>query len=228
MLNQLSPVKPRHPVWLLAALAGAIVLLVMATHSNTFRQLIASVTVWAQQLMEEHPARGAAVFFLFSAVSAILAFASSVVLVPPANLVWGKLGTFFLLWGGWLAGAMLTYGIGKVARPWLNRIGYRDKLEKYEQYVSNRMPFWALFLFCLAVPSEIPGYLFGSMRYPFWKFMAAIGIAEALYAIGAVVAGESVLFAETGPLIGILVLMVATAVGAGLWLRRLKKRRNSG
>ncbi|MGZ8203315.1 MAG: hypothetical protein ACXWUB_08695 [Burkholderiales bacterium] len=45
------------------------------------------------------------------------------------------------------------------------------------------MKFWAVLLFSLAVPSELPGYLFGAMRYPFLVFVAAIGAAEALYAI---------------------------------------------
>lgn len=226
MFKDFSSAKSRHPICLLFALLAAIAVLTVVMKSEAFRQVIESITTWAEQLMVEHPARGAAAFFLVSGLSAILAFASSIVLVPAANLAWGKLLTFFLLWGGWMAGALLTYGIGKVARPLLNRFGYRDKLEKYQQYASNRMPFWALLLFCIAVPSEIPGYVFGSMRYSLPKFMAAIGIAEALYAIGSVAAGESIAVAEPGPVIGILILFVSMAAGAGMWLRRSRKRKN--
>ena len=49
------------------------------------------------------------------------------------------------------------------------------------------MKLWAATLLCLAVPSEIPGYLFGARRYSFAKFIFAIGIAEAVYAFGVIV-----------------------------------------
>ena len=53
-----------------------------------------------------------------------------------------------------------------------------DKLAKYRDYVSQRMKFWAVLLFCIAVPSEIPGYLFGSMHYPFRKFLAGVRLQQ--------------------------------------------------
>jgi hypothetical protein len=52
------------------------------------------------------------------------------------------------------------------------------------------MKLWAAAPLCLAVPSELPGYLFGALRYPVAKFMIAIGIAEAVYATGVIVAGD--------------------------------------
>ncbi len=156
--------------------------------------------------MNAHPFIGAVVFFLFAAISAMLAFTSSVVLVPPANLVWGKLVTFMLLWGGWLAGAIAAFGLGRVARPLLIRLGYRETLDEYQQFVSKRMKFWATVLFCLAVPSEIPGYVFGGLRYPFVKFLGAIAIAESIYAFGIVIAGQSLVTAKPFPLIVIVTL----------------------
>lgn len=47
----------------------------------------------------------------------MVAFASSVVLVPSAILAWGKPVTFFLLWGRWIAGAAAAFGIGRLAGP---------------------------------------------------------------------------------------------------------------
>ena len=63
----------------------------------------------------------------------------------------------------------MPFGIENVARPLLVRLGYQETLEKYPQFVSKRMKFWAVLLFCFAVPSEVPGYLFGGLHYPFWK-----------------------------------------------------------
>lgn len=209
--------------WLLAG--AAVVGLVLLLQSATFKASLDAAIAWAESIMNAHPVWGAVVFFLFSALSAMLAFASSVVLVPPANLVWGKAVTFLLLWAGWTAGAAAAFGIGHRAGPLLLRLVHKEKLEKYQEYVSNRMKFWVVLVFCLAVPSEIPGYLFGGMKYPFLKFLAAIGLAEAIYALGVIVAGDKLLGAESGPLLLVLGAMAAVAVISGVALRRLRKRR---
>jgi uncharacterized membrane protein YdjX (TVP38/TMEM64 family) len=175
--------------------------------------------------MNAHPLMGSLIFFLFAAISAMLAFTSSVVLVPAANLVWGKLITFLLLWGGWIAGAIAAFGIGNVARPLLVRFGHQETLDKYQQFVSRRMKFWAVLLFCFAVPSEIPGYLFGGLHYPFLKFLGAIAIVEAIYAFGIVIAGENLVADKPFSLLAILVLLMVIWIAARLLLRTLKKRK---
>ncbi len=207
---------------LLTALAG----LVLLSYSETFRNYLDAITFWAKDLMAANPLLGAVVFFLFSMLSAMLAFASSAALVPPANLVWGKFVTFLLLWGGWLAGALVAYQIGNLARPLLIRLGYKHKMEKYEEYVSRRMKFWMVLLFCFAVPSEIPGYVLGGVHYSFWRFVIAMGISEAIYALGVVFAGESLLAGNSLPLVLIVGALVLFGAGAGMLLRKFRKRRS--
>jgi hypothetical protein len=73
--------------------------------------------------------------------------ASSAALVPSANLVWGKPVTFLLLWGGWVTGAAIAFGIGNLARPLLIRLGYEKVLKKYQQLLSKRMRIWLVLLF---------------------------------------------------------------------------------
>ncbi|WP_340526482.1 TVP38/TMEM64 family protein [Cupriavidus necator] len=206
----------------MAVLIGLVVL------SPPFKGFADQAIDWARATMEQHPGAGALVFFLFSAVSAMLAFASSVVLVPLATEVWGKPLTVVLLWGGWLLGAVAAFGIGRLAYPLLARSGYADKLAKYQDYVSQRMKFWAVLLFCIAVPSEIPGYLFGSMHYPFRKFLAAMAIAEAGYAFGIVVAGESLAIDRPLPFLIAVGILAVVAVLAGLVLRAVRKHRSGG
>ena len=219
-------VNKRSSLWFWITLAAIVLLLALVSYSATFRNFVDEATAWAQVVMSAHPVIGAMVFFLFAAISAMLAFTSSVVLVPPANLVWGKLITFFLLWGGWIAGAIAAFGIGKVARPLLIRLGYRKTLDEYHQFVSKRMKFWSAVLFCIAVPSEIPGYLFGGLRYPFLKFLGAIAIAEAIYAVGIVIAGQSLIAAKPFPLIAAVALLIIIAVVARLLLQTLKKQKS--
>ncbi|SPK72213.1 conserved membrane protein of unknown function [Cupriavidus taiwanensis] len=214
----------RHALWFSLALGTVAVLVVAVAMSPAFKDLVEQVVDWAREVMAQHPVAGALVFFVFSAVSAMLAFASSVVLVPVATEVWGKPLTVLQLWGGWLLGASAAFGIGRLAGPLLARTGYADKLEKYRGYVSKRMKFWAVLLFCIAVPSEIPGYLFGTMHYPLPKFLAAMAIAEAGYALGIVVAGASLAIDRPLHFVVAVGVLAVVAVAAGLVLRARKRR----
>lgn len=214
-------------VWFWLVVAAAVLFLVLFLYSETFNSFINAITVWAKGIIERNPVAGAVVFFLFSALSAMLAFASTAVLVPPANLVWGKLVTFVLLWSGWILGAMIAYGIGRVARPLLVRLGYKKKLDQYKEFISRRMKFWLVLMFCLAVPSEIPGYVFGSAHYPFWKFILAIALAEGVFAAGLVLAGESLVTARPVTLVVIIAALLVIVASAGYLFRVLRKRKAS-
>jgi uncharacterized membrane protein YdjX (TVP38/TMEM64 family) len=225
-MSKKSLANRRSALWFWIALGAIVLLLTFLLYSSTFRNFVDKATDWAKVIMNAHPVMGAAVFFLFAAISAMLAVTSSVVLVPPANLVWGKLITFFLLWGGWIAGGIATFGIGSVGRPLLVRLGYQETLDKYQQFVSKRMKFWAVLLFCFAVPSEVPGYLFGGLHYPFLKFLAAIAIVESIYALGIVIAGENLVAAKPFSLLATVAILIVIGVAARLLLPKLKKRKS--
>lgn len=219
-------IKHGRPIWLWAVLGTMAVLVVaFAFQAPIVKQLAIGALAWAKELMNAHPIAGALIFFLFAAISAMFAFASSAILVPPANLVWGQVATFLLLWGGWIAGATIAYGIGRLARPLLFRLGYQETWERYRKFVSTRMKFWAVLLFCLAVPSEVPGYLLGGMHYPFWKFLAAIAIAESVFALGIVVAGESLLAADHTTLIAVLGALAVMVAAGGVMLRAVRRHK---
>ena len=218
--------KKRSALWFWITLAIIVLLLTLLLYSATFRSFIDKATDWAKVIMNAHPVMGAAVFFLFAGISAMFAFTSSVVLVPAANLVWGKLITFLLLWGGWMAGAIAAFGIGNVARPLLVRLGYEETLDKYQHFVSKRMKFWSVLLFCFAVPSEVPGYLFGGLQYPFLKFLGAIAIVESIYALGIVIAGENLVADRPFSLLVTVAILIVIGVAARLLLRTVKKRKS--
>lgn len=220
------PTKTKRPILLWLAIVLPIALFGFFVFSDTAKGWVEAATDWASEVMSDHPVSGGIVFFVFAAVSAMLAFASSVVLVPPAVEAWGKPVTFVLLWGGYMAGAAVAYGIGLLAHPLVVRMGYGKKLAEYKQFASKRMKFWTVLLFCFAVPSELPAYLFGGVHYPFWKFFAAMGIAEAVYGIGVVVAGESLLDANPTQVIITVVVLAAILGVAGWKLREQRKVRN--
>ena len=202
------------------ALAAFVLLLVLLASSGAFKARVDAAALWTVRFAETHPVLGAAVFLLFSAVSAMLAFASSAVLVPPAVRVWGELATFLLLWGGWVLGAAAGFGVGRLMTPLLFRAGYGKKLFKYRRFASREMGFPAVVLFCLAVPSELPGYLFGAARYPFLKFLAAMALAESAYALGLVLIGERVAAYKPSLVLIALGGLVVAAVLARILVRR--------
>jgi uncharacterized membrane protein YdjX (TVP38/TMEM64 family) len=227
-MSKNSSSRPIRPLWFWLALGAATLLFSLLLYSQTFRDTVESAILWAKEIMSAYPVFGAVVFFLFATLSAMLAFTSSAALVPSANLVWGKLITFLLLWGGWVTGAIISFGIGNLARPLLVRIGYKKTLDKYQQMISKHMRFWLVLLFCLAVPSEIPGLLFGGIHYPFLKFLAAVAIAESIYALGLVIAGESLMAARPFPLLVTVGVLIIIGAGAGWLLRKVKKRKSHG
>lgn len=224
MAAKSSTKKPGRPIWVWPVLILGALALAGLLYSPYFKDLVENATHWAEGIMDANPVMGAVIFFLFSALSALLAFASSAVLVPAANLAWGAPVTFLLLWGGWLVGAIAAYGIGRVAHPLLVRLGYGETLAKYEKFVSSRMRFWTVLVLCIAIPSEIPGYLLGGAHYPFLRFLAAMGIAEGLYALGVVIMGDSLMEAEPGVLLAAAGALIAAAAVATLVLRKTKKR----
>lgn len=175
-------------------------------HAGLLRLLAA-----AEPLMLAHPLLGAAVFVLLSALSAMLAFFSSVLLVPVAVYAWGRPLTIVLLWLGWLLGGAVAYGIGRgLGRPLLVTATSTRLLAFYGQRLEGRIGFPMVLLLQMALPSEIPGYLFGLLRVRFGTYLAALALAEIPYAVGSVLLGESVLQRQGGWLVAIGV------VGAGL------------
>ena len=216
--------KRRHSIWFWIGLAAIALLVGFVLFSDTFKDWVERLALWAEGVMREHKVGGAVVFFVLSATSALLTFASSVILIPPASDVYGKPLTFLLLWGGWMAGSIAAYAIGYFARPLLLHVVEKKTLEKWQELVSKRMKFWVALLFCFAAQSEISGYVLGGLGYNFGKFVAAIAIAEGVFAIGMIVAGESFLEAEPAVLAITVGAMVLFAVGAGWVLKRRKSK----
>jgi uncharacterized membrane protein YdjX (TVP38/TMEM64 family) len=179
---------------------------------------------WTEQRMHDNPVLGAVLFFLLSMLSATLNFTSSAILVPPANLAWGKTITFLLMWGGYVFGAVIAYGIGRLAHPLVVKLGYEKKLLEYKEFANTRMKFWVVVMICIAAQSELSGYLFGGLHYNFLKYMAAMTIVEALYAWLMVIAGQSLLNASPVAMLLAIAGFVTVALTAGYIVRKMKKK----
>ncbi len=175
--------------------------------------------------IQDHPVTGGVVFVLLSALSAVVAFFSSAVLVPAAVYTWGEGITMALLWLGWWIGGLGTYAIGRaLRRPLMHAAGARRQFDLYRAKVPADAGFVLVFLLQLALPSEIPGYLCGVLRVPLRTYAAALALAELPYAVGTVLMGESLVLGRPGVL---LALGAVALVGGWYALRILRKRLSS-
>lgn len=168
--------------------------LVLAASSDRIHDFTQRLVIEAQELIAAHSVTGIVVFVALSALSAMMVFVSTAVFVPVAIYAWGRTATIVLLWIGWLAGGILSYVIGRYpGRQVLRWFVPRKRIEQFEGKISANASLPLIILFQLALPSEIPGYVLGAMRYRLVKYLIALAIAELPFAIGAVYLGASFL-----------------------------------
>lgn len=174
-----------------------------------------------EPLIVEHPYLGAVVFVLLAAISAVLAFFSSALLLPAAVYAWGNTVTFGLLWLGWLLGGIGTYALGRGLRGPLARVPGIRQFDFYVQRVPGEVTFAFVLLLYLALPSELPGYLCGYLRVRFRTYLAALSLAELPYAVGAVVLSAGAVNRQ----IGLLVTFGLIGAVLSLYALRMLHRR---
>jgi len=181
--------------------------------SDTLHDKTEVIVFWAEGLISQAPLLGMIVFVLLAMISAMAAFISSALLVPVAVYTWGKAGCLALLWLGWFLGGIASFCIGRfLGRSVVSMIMGEEKVAKWESQVSKHSRFIHILFFQAVVPSEIPGYVLGILRYRFLFYLAALGITELPYAVATVYLGESFLRGDSTVFIvvGIGVIVVAT------------------
>lgn len=198
-----------------------VALLAVASALDPVHAVISRGLEWAKPIIVGHQALGMVLFVLLSAVSAVIFFFSTAVIVPVAVYAWGRPLTMLLLWGSWLLGAVTSYWIGRrPGRRFARWLVPRQGVARYEKKISTNATFPLVLLFQLAVPSEIPGYVLGALRYHFGKFLGARAIAEVPFAVGAVYLGDSFVRRQQGPLLLIAIGGVALSATALYFLHR--------
>ncbi|RKH06676.1 TVP38/TMEM64 family protein [Corallococcus carmarthensis] len=209
-------------MWSRALLLGLLLVgLALLASSDTFQSLLRRVLDAAAPVIAAHPFWGAVLFVLLSALSAMLAFFSSALLLPVALDAWGKSVCALLLWAGWMLGGACAYGIARAwGRPILRRLTSPRLLAHYEERISRHASFGLVLLFQLAVPSEIPGYVLGLARYGLRRYLLVLALAELPYAVGTVYLGASFLEQRITVLLGLGAAGILFGVAAFHLLRK--------
>lgn len=205
----------------LAALVALVAVVAILVLSERVYQALVGVLSGAQGIAAEHPGGAAGLVVLFAALGAMLAFISSWVVVPFAVYNWGAAPALLLLWCGWLLGGAASYALGRfVGRPAIGWLTSPAVIARYEARISHRSTFGMIVLLQLGLPSEIPGYLLGMVRYPFAWYLAALGLAELVHGLPVVLLGAGLLERRAALIVPIAAAMVVLTLSAAYALRR--------
>jgi uncharacterized membrane protein YdjX (TVP38/TMEM64 family) len=183
--------------------------LAVVASSDALHSLLLRFLSVAEAAIVSHPVWGATLFVVFAALSAMLAFVSSAVIVPVAVYTWGEAISMLLLWAGWILGGVCAYTLSRyLGRPVVATLLPGDKFVRFAEQISSRTPLSLVLLFQLAVPSEVPGYVLGLAGYPFLKYIFVLSIGELPFVVGTIYLGAS--FVERR----IMLLLAIGAAGA--------------
>ena len=201
---------------LLALLLVVGLALYVGVSSDSIYSFLLDLVRAVGEIVSTHPVWGAVLFVLLSAASAMLAFVSTGVIVPVALVTWGETGSLLLLWLGWILGGVFAYTLSRfLGRQVVTALTTGEALA-YGDRISAKAPFRLILLFQLGLPSEIPGYMLGLLRYPFLPYLIALGLGELPYAVATVYLGDS--FLQRDP-----ILLLGLGLGIvlfGLWAFR--------
>ena len=220
----------RRLVWRRAAiLVFACGVLAVLASSDVLHTALIDLLETIEELIARSPVIGASLFVVFAASSAMLAFVSIAFVVPVAVFTWGEPLSMLLLWTGWILGGSCSYGIGRyLGRAVVRWLMADAALQRLENRVPQGSPLGLVILFQLALPSEIPGYLLGLVRYSFPRYLLALGLAELPYTVATVYLGANLVERRGDMVLGVGIAIVSLSVAAFYFLRRKVVRLGPG
>jgi len=164
---------------------------IAASSSDLHHRIVHAIEL-SEPVITGHPVAGALLFVGLAALSAILVFFSSVVLVPFGVHAYGETTCFLLLWTGWFLGGAMAYAIGRrVGWPLARWLLSERVAAEYQARLPASRPFLTVLLLQSALPSEAAGYLCGLLRVPPLAYLSALAVAELPYALGTVLLGTA-------------------------------------
>lgn len=203
-------------------MAMVIALALLVSRSDALHNILMQGLNLAEGEIRAHPRGGVLVFLLLTGLSAMLAFFSSAALVPIGVYVWGKTVTCLLLWSGWTLGGMAGYWMARtLGRRVVGWLAPSASIARFRRFAVEEARWPFVLLFQVALPSEIPSYVLGLVRYPFLGYCAAVALGELPFALMAVYLGQAFVDRQGIVFGGVL---VAALLFSGLVWRALRQR----
>lgn len=152
---------PKAPAWsdlLPSWRTGATVLLLFALALGLSR----AVGPWLAAEGARHALAGMALLFLSSAIAVLAPMATNLPLVPFAALAYGPGWTAALLLGGWVAGATLSFMLGRQARALiLRRCPTVQRHADIDRLIAPQHRLLSLVLLRMTFPVDLLSYALG-------------------------------------------------------------------
>lgn len=212
-----------HPLHHRRVLLLVLVIAVVAaiSTSDVLHHAFFDVLNIAERVMREYPRAGMAIFLVLAAFSAMLSFFSASALVPIGVFVWGPTTTALLLWVGGVSGGTAGYWIARtLGRRIVKRLVPEAPFRRYETFFRYRARWRTILLFRVALQSELPSYVLGTLKYPFERYVPMMILAELPYVLFATYLGEALIERDAAFFALALVLGVSLTVLAFRALQR--------
>ena len=192
--------------------------------SAELQKLFSNSILFTNQYLEQRPLTGIVLFWAISTLSAIISPFSSIPIVPFIAAIWGNIPTILLLLLGWLSGSTISYFLGSSTGYVLAQKIFSPKsAAHYKQELSMQANFLTVLLFRLAMPTEIAGYVLGTIKYNLIKYFIATTIAETLFAFLVVYSGEAFVEANKGKFVFFVFLILAITSIMFYFFKKLRK-----
>ena len=139
----------RSGLWVIALFAAAVVLV---------REFAAPI----QQVLAAHSQLGIVVFVATSVVAVLMPMATNLPLLPVAVLAWGPWWTAVLLLLGWVAGAALSFWLGRHARATILR--HFPSVQRHadiDRLIHPRHRLASLVMLRMTFPVDVLSYALG-------------------------------------------------------------------
>lgn len=177
--------------------------------SVQFQQFFARIVPVFENLTHQNQLLSILIFIGLGTLSTMLSSFSSVPLVPIAVIVWGNTPTAIYLFIGWIIGDVLSYFIGYYAgNPILKKFASLEKINYYREKIPPNAEFKLVFLFIMSMPSEVPNYTLGTLRYNFLRYFLTIALGELIFAFLTAYAGLALVEKNFVLFIGAISLLV--------------------
>jgi len=141
-----------------SVLTGAWVVLLFTAAVLLAREFSAPI----QGVLHAHPRLAILVFIATSIVAVLVPLLTNLPLVPLAVLAWGPAWTALLLLGGWVAGAAISFMLGRHARPFILRhFPSATRHANIDRLIHSRHRLTSLILLRMTFPVDVLSYALG-------------------------------------------------------------------